>query len=193
MSSSLDSLGLSAAVTHIFVCKWLLMNSWGKGGWGCVYYTVDFIGGQTSSMDMRHGHAAWTCGMDMQHGHAAWTCSMDIWTFNMDVRHGHSSRTCSMDMQHGHEAKTWSKNMRQGHAAWTCSMDMQKDMRHGNENLHKQSKFTTPWKRGRVRISIADHCCQIAENSAKKLKYSGRKKSFTARNSSGTLAEIAEK
>jgi hypothetical protein len=37
------------------------------------------------------------------------------------------------------------------------------------------------------------HCCQIAENSAKKLKGSGRKKLFTARNWSGTLAEIAEK
>jgi hypothetical protein len=38
-----------------------------------------------------------------------------------------------------------------------------------------------------------EHCCQIAEISAKKLKYSGRKKIFTARNWSGTLAEIAEK
>jgi hypothetical protein len=31
------------------------------------------------------------------------------------------------------------------------------------------------------------------ENSAKKLKYSGRKKLFTARNWSGTSMEIAEK
>ncbi len=37
------------------------------------------------------------------------------------------------------------------------------------------------------------HCCQIAENSAKKLKYRGRKNLFTARNWSGTSAEIAEK
>jgi hypothetical protein len=37
------------------------------------------------------------------------------------------------------------------------------------------------------------HCCQIAEKSAKKFKYSGRKKLFTARNWSGTLAEIVEK
>jgi hypothetical protein len=37
------------------------------------------------------------------------------------------------------------------------------------------------------------HCCQMAENSAKKLKYSGRKKLFTERNWSGILAEIAEK
>jgi hypothetical protein len=37
------------------------------------------------------------------------------------------------------------------------------------------------------------HGCQIAENSAKKLKYSDRKKLFMARNWSGTLAEIAEK
>ncbi len=39
----------------------------------------------------------------------------------------------------------------------------------------------------------APHCCQIAEISAKKLKYSGRKKIFTARNWSGTLAEKAKK
>ncbi len=37
------------------------------------------------------------------------------------------------------------------------------------------------------------HCCQIAENSAEKLKYSNRKKLFTVGNWSGTLAEIAEK
>jgi hypothetical protein len=36
------------------------------------------------------------------------------------------------------------------------------------------------------------HCCQIAENSEKKLKYSGRKKLFTERNWRRTLAEIAE-
>jgi hypothetical protein len=42
-------------------------------------------------------------------------------------------------------------------------------------------------------ISPNEHCCQIAENSAKKLKYSGRKTNFTAKNWSGTLAEIAEK
>ena len=64
VSSSLDSLGLSAAVAHVFVCR-LLMDSWGKGVWRCVYYTVDFIGGQTCSMDMQQRHAAWTCGMDM--------------------------------------------------------------------------------------------------------------------------------
>jgi hypothetical protein len=34
---------------------------------------------------------------------------------------------------------------------------------------------------------------QIAENSAKKLKYSGRKQLVTARNWSGILVEIAEK
>ncbi len=33
------------------------------------------------------------------------------------------------------------------------------------------------------------HSCQITENSAKKLKYWGRKKLFTARNWSGTSAE----
>jgi hypothetical protein len=37
------------------------------------------------------------------------------------------------------------------------------------------------------------HCCQIAENSAKKLKYGGRKKLFTERNWNGILAEIADK
>jgi hypothetical protein len=37
------------------------------------------------------------------------------------------------------------------------------------------------------------HCCQIAENSAKKLKYSGKKQLFTARNWSGILATIVEK
>jgi hypothetical protein len=37
------------------------------------------------------------------------------------------------------------------------------------------------------------HCFQIAENSTRKLKYSGRKKLFMARNWSGTLAEISEK
>ncbi len=36
-------------------------------------------------------------------------------------------------------------------------------------------------------------CWPIAENSAKKLKYSGRKKLFAARNWSGILVEIAEK
>jgi hypothetical protein len=42
-------------------------------------------------------------------------------------------------------------------------------------------------------VPLDRHCCQIAENSAKKLKYSGRKKLFTVRNWSGTLAEMAEK
>jgi hypothetical protein len=36
------------------------------------------------------------------------------------------------------------------------------------------------------------HRRQIPENSAKKLKYSGSKKLFTAENWSGTLAEITE-
>jgi hypothetical protein len=35
------------------------------------------------------------------------------------------------------------------------------------------------------------HCCPIAENSAKKLKYSGKKILSTARNWSETLAETA--
>jgi hypothetical protein len=37
------------------------------------------------------------------------------------------------------------------------------------------------------------HCYQIAENSAKKLKYSGRKNYLRQGIWSGTLAEIAEK
>jgi hypothetical protein len=45
------------------------------------------------------------------------------------------------------------------------------------------------WWGGEV---TATHCCQIAEYSAKKLKYSGRKKKFLARNWSGTLGEIAK-
>ncbi len=35
-------------------------------------------------------------------------------------------------------------------------------------------------------------CCQITENSAKKLKYAGRKKYLTAKNWSGILTEVAE-
>jgi hypothetical protein len=35
------------------------------------------------------------------------------------------------------------------------------------------------------------HCCQIAEISAKRLKYSGRKQIFTARNWSGNSGKVA--
>ncbi len=103
----------------------------------------------TFSMDMWHGHSAWTCStdthwhvawafsMNMQQGHAAWTCSMDIWTFNMDMRHGHSAHTCSKDMQPGHAPKTWSKDMRQGHASWTCS----KDMRQGHAARRRKYSY----------------------------------------------------
>jgi hypothetical protein len=56
-------------------------------------------------LDMRPGHASWTCGLDMQHGHAAWTwtCSIDMDT-DMDMGkdrdtamlHVHAGSSCCM-------------------------------------------------------------------------------------------------
>ncbi len=74
-------------------------------------------------MDIRHGHAAQTCGMnmwqdnclDMRQGNAAWT-------FGMNMLLGHAAWTSSMGKQHGHTAGTCSRNMRHRYEAWTCRM-----------------------------------------------------------------------
>jgi hypothetical protein len=71
----------------------------------------------TSSMGMKHGHAACKCSMDTQHAHAAWTRCMQM-------QHGQ----CSLDMQCGHEAQnsklTYSTDMQHEKSAGTCSMVM---------------------------------------------------------------------
>jgi hypothetical protein len=63
------------------------------------------------TVDMQHGHTAWTCSVDKQHRHAAWRCNMDMHHGHMDMEHGHAPWACCMVLQH------W-------HAQWTCKMDM---------------------------------------------------------------------
>ncbi len=54
-------------------------------------------------------------------------------------------------------------------------------------NLHYHH-YPKSWPLGNPVLGcLIPHWCQIAENSAKKLKYSGRKKLFTARNWSELL------
>jgi hypothetical protein len=109
----------------------------------------------TGSMDMKHGHLAWTSSLghipwtyctawtsriDMQHGHAAqrhWqgtrtyrlTCSVlhwhADWTSKSNMCYGTATRTSNMIMRCGHTAWIWSMNVQHERTSCTCSMDKQ--------------------------------------------------------------------
>ncbi len=120
VSSLLDSLGLSAAVAHAFVCKRLVWWIHGGKGLGCEYYIVDM---QWFSRLKGIILKTWTYDMDIHQGHSSRTCSMDMKVYISKT----CGMTCRIDMQHWHgqAARTYSSEMQQGHAVRKYSMCMQ--------------------------------------------------------------------
>ncbi len=119
MSSSLDSLKLSAAVAHTFVCKRQFDGFIGGGGVGCVSNTVDTVSFCRNFGELLLTKRIISLVLDLRHGHSAKTCSMDLQIY--------ISKTCSMDIQHwnGHAAQTYIREMHPRHAAWNYSISMQ--------------------------------------------------------------------
>jgi hypothetical protein len=45
-------------------------------------------------MGIKQEHAAGTCSIDMKNGHASWTCIMETKTFSIDKQQGQTAWTC---------------------------------------------------------------------------------------------------
>ncbi len=83
-------------------------DMWQRHGYEASTWTEQHRHGQ---MNIKLGHAEWTCSNDMQRGHATWTCSLDI-----QRRH----RAEIQHRQKQHRLAEWDAAWTISHAAWTC-------------------------------------------------------------------------
>ena len=115
----------------------------------------------THGLDLRVGHAGWTCWLDTVVGHVGWTCQWKAWTHWSDTLVGHVGqkhwldtpvRHASQRLGYASQTHRWNTSVRH-----TGQTDMSKPSTQHIQPMCPtgMSNQRTPWA---CLTGVSDHC-----------------------------------